>query len=173
MLIFVPTDEVDVCSPVWSASKITRLKGPGRRGGVLRMKAAVAFFLSLSSAVMAENQPTEQATATKAPPPDSAVHGRVLELLKQDVAKIPAQPKEAPAPFLKPDVIANDQPIAEGVLKLDTFVVTKKKPLALPLRPKLTLDNFFYGDGTIWESADKRFSIRSDPEALLKFNIKF
>ena len=96
-----------------------------------------------------------------------------MELLKQDVAKIPAKTKEPIPLTVSADSSASDQPIAEGAVQLETFVVTKKKPAELPLRPKLTLDNFFYGDGTIWESTDKRFSIGAGRDALIKFKIKF
>ena len=139
------------------------------------MKAEVTFlFLSLSLAVMAEAQPATPSAETSTPSPGSAVHGRILELLKQDVAKIPVKPKEASAPFLNPDSVANNQPVTESVLELEPVVVTQKKPVELPLRlKKVTLDNFFYGDGTIFESADKRFSISAGRDALIKFNWKF
>lgn len=101
-----------------------------------------------------------------------------MELLKQDVLKIPAKPKETAAPFLNPDFSANDQPLEEGVLELEPLIVTKKKPIELPPRiTRLTLENFFYGDGTIAESAGKRVSLSAGPErrglAAIKLNIKF
>lgn len=101
-----------------------------------------------------------------------------MEILKQDAIAIKLAPKpieESAPPFA---VDANDHLIAEGVLELEPITVTQKKPLELPLRtPKLTLENFFYGDGTIAQSAGKRVSLSAGPErrglAALKFNLKF
>lgn len=135
---------------------------------------AYVIFLSASLTLFAEKPETAPAAESISPSQGSAVHGRILEKLKQDAAKFPAKPKEPAAPFLNPNVPANDQPVAEGVLELEPFQVTKKKPIELPLRiDPITLDNFFYGDGRIWESANKRFSISSEPDALIKFNFKF
>lgn len=99
-----------------------------------------------------------------------------MELLKQDAIKLAAKPTEEIAPPFAADV--NDHPVAEGVLELDPITVTQKKPIELPLRtPKLTLENFFHGDGTIAQSADKRISLSAGPErrglAAIKFNLKF
>ena len=108
----------------------------------------------------------------------SAVRGRIMELLKQDAKKIPPKPKEAVAPPFASESATNDQPVAQGVLELEPFIVTQKRAIELPPRlAKPTLDNFFYGDGTIAQSADKRFSFSAGPErkglAALKFNWKF
>lgn len=126
----------------------------------------------------ADAQPIGLAAESNDPSQGSAVHGRIMELLKQDVLKIPAKPKETAAPFLNPDFSANDQPLEEGVLELEPLIVTKKKPIELPPRiTRLTLENFFYGDGTIAESAGKRVSLSAGPErrglAAIKLNIKF
>ena len=100
-------------------------------------------------------------------------------MLKQDVRKIPLQPKEDRAPFLNPDSAANDHPVAEGVLELDPITVTQKRAIEIPLRvDRITLDNFFYGDGTIAESASRRVSLAAGPYgskglAALKLNFKF
>lgn len=102
-----------------------------------------------------------------------------MDLLKQDVRKIPVQPKEDRAPFLNPDSVANNQPVTEGVLELDPITVTKKRAIEIPPRvDRITLDNFFYGDGTIAESASRRVSLAAGPYgskglAALKLNFKF
>ena len=102
-----------------------------------------------------------------------------MELLKQDVRKIPLQPNEDRAPFLNPDSAPNDQPVAEGVLELDPIAVTQKRATTIPPRvDRITLDNFFYGDGTIAESASRRVSLAAGPYgskglAALKLNFKF
>lgn len=101
-----------------------------------------------------------------------------MELLKQDAKKTPLKPKEAVAPFLNPDAVAANPPVEEGVLELEPITVTKKKPIELPPRiDRVTLDNFFYGDGTMAERADKRISLSAGPEerglAAIKLNIKF
>ena len=85
--------------------------------------------------------------------------------------------KDTTPPHLDPpqnNQPVNDQPVAEGVLELEPIKVTQKKSLELPRRINpVTLDNFFYGDGTVFESASKRFSITSGRDALIKFNFKF
>jgi len=102
-----------------------------------------------------------------------------LELLKQDVTKIPQKPKEV-APFLNPDAVINDQPIAEGVLELEPIQVTQKKAIALPLRTEpVTLENFFHGDGAIWKNQDGSRTLGISPYgrrndlAAIKFTLKF
>jgi hypothetical protein len=101
-----------------------------------------------------------------------------MELLKQDAKKTRMKPKEAVAPFLNPDAVTKNLPVAEGVLELEPITVTKKKPVELPPRiDRVTLDNFIYGDGTIAERADKRVSLSAGPEerglAAIKLNIRF
>ena len=100
-----------------------------------------------------------------------------MDLLKQDALKFPQKPKES-APFLNPDSATNDQPVEDGILELEPVIVTQKKPIEIPLRiRKLTLDNFFYGDGKIAESAGQRISLSAGPEgnglAAIKLNLKF
>ena len=108
----------------------------------------------------------------KAPLPISAIRSQITELLKQDVLKSVVKSKEAITPAPEPPNA--DQAVTEGVLELEPIKVTQKKTLELPRRVNpVTLDNFFYGDGTIFESASKRFSITSGRDALIKFNFKF
>ena len=103
------------------------------------------------------------------------VRGRILELIKQDALRLPEKVKAGTAPPL--DLLINGQPIVEGVVKLEPFIVTGKKPIKLPPRVKLTLDNFFNGDGTIAESAGGRISLSAGPtgkgQAAIKFNLRF
>jgi len=134
------------------------------------------IFLLLGLAVGSEARPGELAAESNGPLPGSAVHGRILELLKEDAKKLPLKPKGATAPPVDPPT--GDLPVAEGVLELEPIIVTQKKAIELPPRAStVTLDNFFYGDGTIFENADKRFSLSAGPTgnglAAIKFNIRF
>ena len=126
---------------------------------------------------MAEAQPGEPGAETNSTKSRSSVHGRILELLKQDVVKTSAKPKAAIAPFLNPDSTSNDQPVAEGVLELEPIKVTEKKPVEIPPHPpKLTLNNFFYGEGAIWKNGDGTRTLSIGPEghglAAIKFTLK-
>jgi hypothetical protein len=138
-----------------------------------RMKAGAQFlFLSLGIAAMATSGP-EPTPVARSSSPTSAVHREILGLLQQDVAKKPATPKEAPAPFLNPEVVADGQPVMEGILELEPFRVTQKKAIELPLRVNsVTLDNFFYGDGAIYKNKDGSFVISVGREGL-KLTKKF
>lgn len=113
--------------------------------------------------------------AAKVPLPESGVRSRILELVKEDARKKAGETNERARP--PPESALNDQPIAEGVLELKPIVVREKKPFVLHPRLKLTLDNFFYGDGKIFESAGRRVSLSAGPEgkglAAIKFNIRF
>jgi len=143
------------------------------------MKAAALILLSLGLAGIVAAQPAQSTTESNGPMPSSVVRGQIMELLKQDVRKIPLQPNEDRAPFLNPDSAPNDQPVAEGVLELDPIAVTQKRATTIPPRvDRITLDNFFYGDGTIAESASRRVSLAAGPYgskglAALKLNFKF
>jgi hypothetical protein len=106
----------------------------------------------------------------------SAIRARILELVKQDALKTPVKPEEVVAPHLA--TATNDQPVAEGVLQLEPMTVTQRRVPKLPVRlPKVTLDNFFHGDGTIAESAGRRVTLTAGPEgkglAAIKINLKF
>lgn len=117
--------------------------------------------------------PTGIAPESTTVPSAPAMHRHILELLRQDVAKIPQKPKETPAPFLNPDVPANNQPVVEGVLELEPLQVTKKKAIELPVRIKpVSLDNFFYGDGAIFKTKDGGFVITAGRDGL-RFTKKF
>jgi hypothetical protein len=143
------------------------------------MKAGTTLiFLSLGLTTVSNAQTAESVAESSSPTSSSVVRERIMELLKQDVRKTPVKPKEIIAPPENPNAPANDRPVAEGVLELEPVIVTQKKPIELPPRlPKLTLDNFFYGDGKIAESSGKRVSLSVGPErkglAALKLNIKF
>ena len=143
------------------------------------MKAGTTLiFLSLGLAMVLKTQTVELVAESSSPTSGTVVRGRILELLKQDVRKIPVKPKKIIARPENSDAPANDQPAAEGVLVLEPVIVTRKKPFELPpLLPKLTLDNFFHGDGKIAESSGQRVSLSAGPErnglAALKLNIKF
>ncbi len=133
---------------------------------------AILLWLSLN-AIAAES--TEPVAESKRALPGSTVRGRITELVKQDAAKIsPAQPEGAAA-STDAETAVGDQPVAEGVLQLDPFTITKKRDVVLPPIPRLTLENFFYGDGTIARKG--RVSLSAGPEgkglAAIKFNIKF
>lgn len=109
-------------------------------------------------------------------PSGSAVRARILELVKLDALKTPVKPTEVAAPHLA--TATNDQPVAEGVLQLEPMTVTQRRVPDLPVRiPKVTLDNFFHGDGTIFESAGGRVTLSAGPErkglAAIKINLKF
>ena len=135
------------------------------------------LFFSLSLALAPAAPADEPTSKPKVSLPASAIRGQITELLKQDAGKAPVKSKDATVPHLDPpqnDQPVNDQPVAEGILELEPIKVTEKKTLNLPRRINpVTLDNFFYGDGTIFESASKRFSITSGRDALIKFNFKF
>ena len=135
------------------------------------------LFLSLSLATGSGAPADEPPSKPKVSLPASAIRGQITELLKQDAAKAPVKSKDTTPPHLDPpqnNQPVNDQPVAEGVLELEPIKVTQKKSLELPRRINpVTLDNFFYGDGTVFESASKRFSITSGRDALIKFNFKF
>lgn len=141
------------------------------------MKAGISLIaLALSFAGMSAAPPAEPAAEPNGPSASSSVRGRIMELLKQDAIKPAPKPTEVIAPPFAANV--NNHPVTEGVLELDPITVTQKKPIELPLRtPKLTLENFFHGDGTIAQSADKRISLSAGPErrglAAIKFNLKF
>jgi hypothetical protein len=138
------------------------------------MKASPTLFLSLGLAAVAAAQIAAPDIAPRGPLPESAVREQVLELVKEDARKVVGETKAETAAL---DPSLDSHSVAEGVLQLDPVVVTEKKPITPVPRLKLTLDNFFYGDGKIFESAGKRVSLSAGPErrglAALKLNIKF
>jgi hypothetical protein len=127
--------------------------------------------------VLVVARPAAPGTEPNHPLPDSAVRRRITELLVQAAKQTAVTPSGAVPPKLDPP--ASEPPVAEGVLELETVRVTTKKPLELPLRLKpVTLENFFYGDGKIFESANGRFSISaggagSGGAAAIKFTLQF
>ena len=143
------------------------------------MKAgSYLIFLSLSLAVASKAQPAEPVTESNDPLSRSAVRERIVALLKQDAMNAPVKSKDENSLDSDSDSAANDQSVAEGVLDLDPITVTQKKAIDIPLRiNRISLKNFFYGDGTIAESASRRVSLSAGPYgkglAAIKFTLKF
>jgi hypothetical protein len=117
-------------------------------------------------------------SATSATAP--SVRARILDLVKEEAKKIPQEAKVAAAPFLNPGAPANSETVEEGVLVLERFRITKKREMELPVIPKLTLENFYYGEGTFWQG--KRSSLHAAPVGIgpdgesligIKWKIKF
>ena len=107
------------------------------------MKAGTTLiFLSLGLTMVSKAQTGEPVAESKILSSSSVIRERIMELLKQDVRKIPVQPKEIIAPLANPDAPANDQPVAEGVLELEPVIVTQKKPIELPSRLQANTGQF-------------------------------
>ncbi|WP_438481727.1 hypothetical protein [Oleiharenicola lentus] len=141
------------------------------------MKAGVGIFLSLGCVVALAAQPAATSPGQKRSLSGTVLRGQIAELVRQDAEKI--SPKMPAPAAVDRDPVFNDQhqPMPEDVLQLDPFTITKKREIELPVIPRLTLENFFYGDGKIVQSRDGKFSLSAGPERLgvaaIKFNIKF
>ena len=90
-------------------------------------RGAIGFSLLLSFATAAQAQEEKPAAASKDRAAEPALHGQILELLKQDATKAAAKSKRTVAPTILPSINpqpVSDQSVEEGVLELEPLRVT-------------------------------------------------